>query len=161
MRELKVVDFGDVNCPPRLLGQSHETIRQKNPPSLARKGAAHSLGWRSLDYASERHSRCSAPRLRQGRNGPLRRPRLCWDTAYGGVLASHASPMRRLLESGAIPDKNFVQVGLRSYWPERELLDWMKEKGMRWHLMAEIEVRGFRDGLEQIISEALDGPEII
>ncbi len=69
--------------------------------------------------------------------------------------------MRRLLESGAIPGKNFVQVGLCGYWPERELFDWMKEKGMRWHLMAEIEVRGFGDVLEQIISEALDGPEVI
>jgi len=83
------------------------------------------------------------------------------DTAYGGVLVSHAIPMRRLLKSGAIPGKNFVQVGLRGYWPERELFDWMKEKGMRWHLMAEIEARGFEDVLEQAISEALDGPEVI
>ena len=32
---------------------------------------------------------------------------------------------------------------------------------MRWHLMAEIEARGFKDVLEQAISEALDGPEVI
>ena len=83
------------------------------------------------------------------------------DTAYGGVLVSHASPMRRLLESGAISGKNFVQVGLRGYWPEREFFDWMKEKGMRWHLMAEIEEKRFEDVLTQAISEALDGPEFI
>ena len=29
MRELKVVDFGDANCPPSLLEQSHEAIRLK------------------------------------------------------------------------------------------------------------------------------------
>ena len=34
------------------------------------------------------------------------------DTAYGGVLVSHAIPMRRLLKSGAITGKNFVQVDL-------------------------------------------------
>ena len=82
-------------------------------------------------------------------------------SGYGGVLISHANPMRRLLESGAIPGKNFVQVGLRGYWPERELFNWMREQGMRWHLMSEIETRGFEPVLADAISEALDGPEVI
>jgi agmatinase len=40
--------------------------------------------------------------------------------------------MRRLIESGAIPGTNFVQVGLRGYWPPRETFEWMKAQGMRW-----------------------------
>ena len=34
-----------------------------------------------------------------------------------GVLAGHGTPMRRLIESGAVEGRNFVQVGLRGYWP--------------------------------------------
>ena len=46
--------------------------------------------------------------------------------------------MRRLIESGAVPGRNFVQVGLRGYWPPDETFEWMREQGMRWHLMQEI-----------------------
>ena len=48
-----------------------------------------------------------------------------------GVLASHGTPMRRLIESGAVKGKNFVQVGLRGYWPPVETFEWMQEQGLR------------------------------
>jgi agmatinase len=64
--------------------------------------------------------------------------------------------MRRLIESGAVPGQNFVQVGLRGYWPDREILDWMEERKMRTHFMAEIRVDGFDAVLERALSEALD-----
>jgi agmatinase len=41
------------------------------------------------------------------------------------------------------------------------VFDWMREQGMRWHLMSEIESRGFEDVLDDAISEALDGPEYV
>ncbi len=50
--------------------------------------------------------------------------------------------MRRLIESGAVKGKNFVQVGLRGYWPPVETFEWMKEQGLRYHFMREIEERG-------------------
>src|SRR3982074_3526733 len=78
-----------------------------------------------------------------------------------GDLASHATPMRRLIESGAIPGPNFVQIGLRGYWPERETFEWMKAQGMRWHLMGELLDRGVETVIGQAIQEALDGPEYI
>ncbi|MCH7907358.1 MAG: agmatinase family protein, partial [Chloroflexi bacterium] len=81
------------------------------------------------------------------------------ESGYGGVLIAHGNPMRRLIESGAVPGKNFVQVGLRGYWPPKETFDWMLEQGMRWHLMSEIETRGFDDVITDAISEALDGAE--
>src|SRR4029079_11007129 len=78
-----------------------------------------------------------------------------------GVLASPGTPMRRLIESGAVPGKNFVQVGLRGYWPPPDVIDWMRDQGMRWHLMAEIDRLGFEAVLAESISQALDGPEAI
>ena len=59
-----------------------------------------------------------------------------------GSLVSHGAPMRRLIEEGWVAGRNFVQVGLRGYWPERAAFDWMNEQGMRWHRMVEIEERG-------------------
>ena len=73
-----------------------------------------------------------------------------------GTLASHGTPMRKLIESGAVPGRNFVQVGLRGYWPERKTLDWMKQERMRTHFMAEIDRYGFDVVLERAIDEALD-----
>jgi agmatinase len=64
--------------------------------------------------------------------------------------------MRKLIESGAVPGANFVQVGLRGYWPDQETLDWMKEQGMRTHFMAEIERFGFDQVLQRAVDEALD-----
>ena len=79
-----------------------------------------------------------------------------WGNLYG-----HGTPMRRLIEEGWVAGKNFVQVGLRGYWPEEETLDWMREQGMRWHTMVEIEERGSEDVIDDAITQALDGPEAI
>jgi agmatinase len=78
-----------------------------------------------------------------------------------GQLASHGSPMRRLIESGAVLGRNFVQVGLRGYWPSTDVLEWMHEQGLRWHLMTEIEARGAEAVIDDAISEALDGADSI
>ena len=77
-------------------------------------------------------------------------------TDMPGSLASHGTPMRKLIESGAVPGRNFVQIGLRGYWPEQETLDWMKQNQLRTHFMAEIERFGFDRVLERAIDEALD-----
>jgi agmatinase len=82
------------------------------------------------------------------------------DNTWGNLL-SHGTPMRRLIESGAVAGRNFVQVGLRGYWPPAETLAWMKEREMRWHLMTEIESRGAEAVVTDAIAEALDGPEVI
>ena len=69
--------------------------------------------------------------------------------------------MRRLIEEGWVAGKNFVQIGLRGYWPEKATFEWMREQGMRWHAMTEIEERGSEAVLADAIVEALDGPDCI
>jgi arginase family enzyme len=64
-----------------------------------------------------------------------------------GALHGHGTPMRRLIESGAVPGRNFVQVGLRGYWPEPPVLSWMEEHGLCTHFMAEIHRDGFTTAL--------------
>ena len=69
--------------------------------------------------------------------------------------------MRRLVESGAVAGRNFVQVGLRGYWPPVETFKWMQQQGLRYHFMREIEERGAEAVIAQAIDEALDGPDAI
>ena len=73
-----------------------------------------------------------------------------------GALYGHGTPMRRLIESGAVPGRNFVQVGLRGYLPQPPVLEWMEGQQMRSHFMAEIRREGFAKVLERAIDEALD-----
>ncbi len=79
-----------------------------------------------------------------------------WGNLYG-----HGEPMRRLIEEGWVAGRNFVQVGLRGYWPEKENWNWMREQELRWHTMVEIEDRGSEAVIADAIAEALDGPDCI
>jgi agmatinase len=78
-----------------------------------------------------------------------------------GSLASHGTPMRHLIESGAIPGRNFVQVGLRGYWPDKPILDWMEENELRTHFMAEIRRDGFDTVLQRAVDEAMESADYL
>ncbi|HEY5110552.1 MAG TPA: agmatinase [Acidimicrobiales bacterium] len=73
-----------------------------------------------------------------------------------GALLGHGTPMRRLIESGAVRGDRFLQVGLRGYWPEPETLDWMAEQGMRSYEMTEVVSRGLDTCLTEAFAIALD-----
>ncbi len=62
--------------------------------------------------------------------------------------------MKRLIYEGHIPGKNWIQVGLRGYYPDAESFEWMREQGMRYHPMAEVEKRGWDAVLEDVMNEA-------
>ncbi len=71
-----------------------------------------------------------------------------------GSLYGHGLPMRRVIESGAVPGHKFFQVGLRGYWPEPPELAWMAEQGMRGYEMTEIARRGLNEVLAEVIEAA-------
>jgi agmatinase len=157
---LEVVDFGDAFCPHGQTEVSHANIKERVAAVASRGivpvilGGDHSITWPSASAISEIR--------RPGSIGIVHFDAHA-DTAPGsfGQLASHGSPMRRLIESGAVLGRNFVQVGLRGYWPPADVLDWMREQGLRWHLMTEIEERGAEAVIDDAIAEALDGPDAI
>ncbi len=76
-----------------------------------------------------------------------------------GLLYGHGTPMRRLIESGAARGDRFLQVGLRGYWPEPPVLDWMREQGMRWYEMTEVVQRGLDVCLTEAFERACDGTD--
>lgn len=79
--------------------------------------------------------------------------------SHFGHLHGHGTPMRRLIESGAVPGHRFVQIGLRGYWPRPPVVKWMREQGMRTYLMNEIVERGLEAVVSDAISYAADGAD--
>ena len=159
LKKMNVVDFGDANCPPSSLEKSHEAVEKKVTEALDADaipivlGGDHSITLPSATAVAKKYGYGNVGMVHFDAHADT------GDSTYGDVLISHGSPMRRLIESGAIPGKNFVQIGLRGPWPPPVDQKWMKDQGMRWHLMAEIEKKGFDEVLEMAISEALDGPD--
>lgn len=78
-----------------------------------------------------------------------------------GHLIAHGMPVHRLIEEGLVPGKNFIQVGLRGYYPNKAAFEWMRKNQFRYHTMTEIDDRGFRAVMEDVIREARDGPEYL
>jgi agmatinase len=157
---LDVVDAGDANVVPAALDRGHAMIFRK-VLEVASSGAVpiilggdHSITWPSASAIAQ---------LRAPRSIGIVHFDAHADTAHEdwGVLSGHGTPMRRLIESGAVAGHNFVQVGLRGYWPPVEVLGWMKQQRMRWHLMTEIEERGAEAVVTDAIAEALDGADAI
>ena len=157
---LTVVDAGDANIIPAWIERAHALIYHK-VHEVARTGAIpivlggdHSITWPSATAIAEIR--------RPGSIGIVHFDAHA-DTANDdwGVLAGHGTPMRRLIESGAVDGRNFVQVGLRGYWPPVETFEWMKAHGLRYHFMTEIEERGAEAVIDDAIAQALDGPDSI
>ena len=154
LKEMKVVDAGDLLMPGSDLVASLEVLAQATE-KISRAGAIPVI-------LGGDHSIASADVAGIARHRGMGKISMIHFDAHAdtadilyGNLASHGTPMRRLIESGAIPGKNFVQVGLRGYWPPKEIFDWMREQGMRWHTMDEIWQRGFQAVMKDAISEAL------
>ena len=157
---LDVVDAGDANVAPGALSRGHAMIFRK-VLEVARIGSVpiilggdHSITWPSASAVAQARAPRSVGIVHFDAHA---------DTANDdwGSLIAHGTPMRRLIESGAVKGRNFVQVGLRGYWPPPSVFAWMREQGMRWHLMREIEERGAEAVVDDAISEALDGPDLI
>jgi agmatinase len=157
---LNVVDYGDAAVDPFSIEKSIEPIREV-VREVAETGAVpivlggdHSILWPDAAACADVYG--------AGRLGVIHfDAHADCSKELMGHNVTHGTPIRRLIEDEHVPGKNFVQVGLRGYYPDNELIDWMRQQGMRSHFMAEIEKFGLEKVVEQAISEALDGPEYL
>lgn len=155
---LEVVDVGDAYCPHGQTEVGHANIKAKVAQVASRGiipiilGGDHSITWPAATAVAEARGWGNVGIVHFDAHA---------DTAdiIDGNLASHGTPMRRLIESGAVQGKNFVQVGLRGYWPPQDVFEWMQAQGMRWHLMNEIWERGIHAVIDDAVAEALDGAD--
>ncbi len=153
---LEVVDAGDAYCPHGMVEASLDNVKKKVAEVVQLGitpiviGGDHTITWPSATAVAEKYG--------FGRVGMVHFDAHA-DTAdtIDGNLASHGTPMRRLIDSGAIPAKNFVQIGLRGYWPGPDVWTWMADQGMKWHMMDEVHRRGLDAVITDAIAEATDG----
>jgi agmatinase len=157
---LTVVDYGDAAVDPFSIEASMPTIREL-VREVAETGAVpvvlggdHSILWPDAAACADVHGAGKVGVVHFDAHADCSK-------SYMGHSVTHGTPIRRLIEDEHIPGRNFVQVGLRGYYPDNELLDWMRQQGMRSHFMAEVERHGLERVMEQAISEALDGPEFL
>lgn len=158
--ELTVVDYGDAVCPPGMSEATYRAIANRVTDVASRQVVPIVVGGEhSITYPS---ATAVADIVGHGNLGIIHFDAHA-DTVpdMWGNLASHGTPMRRLIESGAVPGRNFVQVGLRGYWPPRDVFQWMQEQRMQWHLMSRVRTLGVEPVIEDAVSQALDGPEYI
>lgn len=76
----------------------------------------------------------------------------------GAHTISDARAVFRLLDEGVVAGDDLIQVGLRGPAVDLATLRWLRERGVRYHTMAEIRQRGFEVVLARVVDEALAGP---
>jgi len=157
---LSVVDVGDLPVTPGYVEESIEVIADA-VESIARAGAVPiTLGG---DHTVTFPDATGVARVHGFGNVALIHFDAHADTGetHFGQLHGHGTPMRRLIESGAVPGNRFVQIGLRGYWPGPQVFAWMKEQGMRSYMMSEITDRGLDTVVDEAVAHAADGADAV
>ncbi|HOB56810.1 MAG TPA: agmatinase, partial [Rhodoglobus sp.] len=150
---LEVVDYGDAITSHGMWELSRAAIHERVAEVATRGivpfiiGGDHSITWPAATAVAEHHGFGTVTMIHFDAHA---------DTAniLEGNLASHGTPMRRLIESGAIPGDRFIQVGLRGYWPGEEDQKWMRDNGLRHFMMQEFWERGIPAVLEDLVLAA-------
>ena len=149
---LNIVDYGDVavdnNSTERSMRHVREIVRE-----IASTGAVPMIvgGDHSLEYPNV----AGLADVYGKENVSVIHFDSHYDAWWGGThLIGHGYPVYRLINEGHVRAADYIQVGLRSGWPDKTGFKWMREQGMRYHNMAEVEQRGWPAVLDRVIAEA-------
>jgi agmatinase len=152
---LNVVDYGDIAVDNMSTERTVHHVRER-VAEIARTGALpfivggdHSLEYPDIAGLADVHGKGSFgvvhfdSHFDAGREQPH--------------FITHGSPVYRVVKEGHVPARNFIQVGLRGPWPGPEGFEWMRNNGMRYHAMPEIEKRGWEETMKRALAEAREG----
>jgi agmatinase len=155
---LNIVDYGDAPIDNMSTERTMEPVRAKVREIAATGtipfivGGDHSLEYANVAGLADVHGKGNIGVIHFDSHfdaSPLR----------GAHLISHGQPVRRVVDEGHVLGKNYIQVGLRGYYPNEEGFRWMRQQGFRYHTMAEVDRNGWDAVMKRVIAEALDGPE--
>jgi agmatinase len=155
LRDLRVLDAGDVEMPPGHIERSLDALTEA-VATVATSGALpvvlggdHSITLADVTGVARHHGAGRVSVVHFDAHADT------GDIEFGS-LYGHGQPMRRLIESGAARGDRFLQIGLRGYWPGPETLDWMAAQHMRSYEMTEIVARGIDPCLDEAFGIAAD-----
>ena len=149
---LNIVDYGDVavdnNSTERSMRHVREIVRE-----IASTGAIpmivggdHSLEYPNVAALADVYGKEKVSVIHFDSH---------YDAWWGGThLVGHGYPVYRLINEGHVRAADYIQVGLRSSGPDKSGFKWMREQGMRYHNMAEVEARGWKAVLDRVVAEA-------
>jgi agmatinase len=147
--ELRIVDFGDAAVLPADAERTHAAIEQL-------VGQAVDAGLVPVVLGGDHSIAEPDVRAVAARHGPVGLVHFDTHTDTGrevfGVERSHGTPMFRLVESGDVDPRRYVQIGLRGYWPGEREFAWQAERGITSFFMHDVR----RDGIEAVVERALE-----
>jgi guanidinobutyrase len=154
-KELNIVDYGDIAIDNMSTERTVHHVRER-VAEIARTGALpfivggdHSLEYPNIAGLADVHGKGSFGVVHFDSHFDAGRDRPHFIT--------HGSPVYRAVKEGHVQAKNFIQVGLRGPWPGAEGFEWMRNNGMRYHTMAEVEKRGWDAVMKRALAEAREG----
>ena len=154
-KELNIVDYGDIAIDNMSTERTVHHVRERIA-EIARTGALpfivggdHSLEYPDIAGLADVHGKGSFgvvhfdSHFDAGRDQPH--------------FITHGSPVYRAVKEGHVEARNYIQVGLRGPWPSPEGFEWMRNNGMRYHTMAEVEKRGWEATMKRALADAREG----
>lgn len=149
---LNIVDYGDIAIDNSSTERSMQEVRRV-VREIAQTGAVplivggdHSLSYPNIAAMADVYGKEQVTVIHFDAH---------YDAWWGSPhLISHGAPVYRLLMEGHVHISDYIQMGLRSSGPDRAAFEWMRENGMRYHTMAEIERRGWEAVLDRVVAEA-------
>ncbi|MGQ9425432.1 agmatinase family protein [Gilvimarinus sp. F26214L] len=151
-KELNIVDYGDIAIDNASTERSMQHVREV-VREIADTGAVpiivggdHSLSYPNIAALADVYGKEKVSVIHLDSH---------YDAWWGSThLMSHGAPVYRLLNEGHVRGADYIQVGLRSSGPDEEAFKWMREIGMRYHTMAEVEQRGWDAVIDRVVAEA-------
>lgn len=149
LQELRIVDWGDIDVIASDLARSHDLLAEA-------AGAAMAVGTVPVVIGGDHSLSHAMLRAMHDRFGADGYAVIHFDThADTGLEADgeppHGTPFRSAIERGHLRGDAIYQIGLRGTWPGPELFQWMREQGMRWATMADVDERGLADVVHEAI----------
>jgi agmatinase len=77
---------------------------------------------------------------------------------HGDHTVSDHRALFLLLDEGIVEGSETVQVGLRGPAVDADTLQWLRDKGVRYHTMAEFRERGSETVMDRVLQEVESGP---
>jgi agmatinase len=155
LAELRVVDFGDAPTIPADPETSHAAIEATVGQALAAGALPFVLGG---DHSITR----PAVRACAAVHGPVGMIHFDTHTDTGeevfGVVRSHGTFIRHLVDDGQLDPRRYVQIGLRGYWPGEREFGWQAEKGITSLFAHDVRDLGIREVVRRAIEIVGAGP---
>jgi agmatinase len=157
--ELAIVDYGDIAIDNMSTERTVHHVRER-VAEIAATGALpfivggdHSLQYPDVAGLADVHGKGSFGVIHFDAH---------FDAGKDGAhFITHGQPVYRSVKEGHVKAESYIQVGLRGSWPSAEGFEWMRNNGMRYHTMSEVEKRGWVAVMNSALSEAREGGKAI